>query len=84
MDAESQARWKEYSEARDDMLVHADTPIAPWTVVNSNEKKRARLEAIRSVVHRLDYEQKDPEVARAPDPFVVRPAADVMASSPIT
>ena len=84
MDAESQARWHEYSEARDEMLVHADTPAAPWTVVNSNEKKRARLESIRSVLHRLDYDQKDTEVAHAPDPFVVRSAAEVMAGSPIT
>lgn len=83
MDAESQARWDQYSEARDDLLVHADSPVAPWTVVNSNEKKRARLEAIRSVLHRLDYEHKDHDVAHEPDPFVVRPAAEVMASSPI-
>jgi polyphosphate kinase 2 len=83
MDAESQARWDQYSEARDDLLLHADSPIAPWTVVNSNEKKRARLEAIRSVLHRLDYEHKDHDVAHEPDPFVVRPAAEVMASSPI-
>jgi polyphosphate kinase 2 len=84
MDAESQARWDQYSEARDDLLVHADSPIAPWTVVNSNEKKRARLEAIRSVLHLLDYEHKDHAVAHEPDPFVVRPAAEVMAGSPIT
>jgi polyphosphate kinase 2 len=84
MDAESQARWHEYSEARNEMLVHADSTFAPWTVVNSNEKKRARLESIRSVLHGLDYEQKDPGVAHTPDPFVVRPAAEVMASSPIT
>ena len=47
-------------------------------VVNSNEKKRARLESIRHVLHSLDYEHKDTEVARAPDPFVVQPAAQVM------
>ena len=84
MDAESQARWHEYSEARDEMLIHADTRIAPWTVVNSNEKKRARLESIRSVLHHLDYAEKDSSVAGPPDPYVVRTAADVMASSPIT
>jgi polyphosphate kinase 2 len=82
MDAESQARWDDYSAARDEMLVNADIPVAPWTVVHSNEKKRARLEAIRSVLHRLDYAGKDPGVAHAPDPFVVRPAAEVMAASP--
>jgi polyphosphate kinase 2 len=84
MDAESQARWHEYSEARDEMLIHADSRIAPWTVINSNEKKRARLESIRSVLHRLDYAEKDTSVARAPDPYVARAASEVMASSPIT
>ncbi len=84
MDAESQARWHEYSEARDEMLIHADSRVAPWTVVNSNEKKRARLESIRSVLHHLEYAEKDTSVACAPDPYVVRAASEVMASSPIT
>jgi polyphosphate kinase 2 (PPK2 family) len=82
MDAEAQRRWDEYSEARDEMLVHADSPVAPWTVVNSNEKKRARLESIRSVLHAMDYELKDDAVAHEPDPFVVRPAAQVMTTAP--
>ena len=51
-------RYDEYSRARDVMLFHTDTPEAPWTVVNSNEKKRARLEAIRHVVWSLDYRRQ--------------------------
>jgi polyphosphate kinase len=79
MDQESHSRWDEYSAARNEMLIHADSDVAPWTVVNSNEKKRARLESIRHVVHTLDYEHKDHTVARPPDPRVVRRAADVLA-----
>ncbi len=84
MDAEAQSRWDEYSNARDQMLVHSDTVLAPWTIINSNEKKRARLESIRSVVHRLDYERKDPDVAHAPDPLVVRQASQIVSGTPIT
>jgi len=84
MDAKAQSRWDEYSAARDEMLVHSDTVLAPWTIINSNEKKRARLEAIRSVVHRSGYKHKDPDVAHAPDPRVVRQASQIMSGTPIT
>jgi len=46
MDAEAQSRWDEYSDARDVMMVHSDSVLAPWTIINPNEKKRARLELI--------------------------------------
>jgi polyphosphate kinase 2 len=78
MDEEAQARWDDYSRARDAVLIHTDADYAPWTVINSNEKKRARLEAIRNVVHHLDYEHKDHSVATAPDPMVLRRAVDVV------
>lgn len=78
VDEASLGKWDEYTTARDAMLIHTDSPVAPWMVVNSNEKKRARLESIRHVVHSLDYDHKDPEVAHAPDPLVVQPAAAVM------
>ena len=82
MDKESQTRCHDYSAARDAMLIHADSNIAPWTVVNSNEKKRARLESIRHVVHSLEYVHKDHSVARTPDPIVVSRAAELF--TPIT
>ncbi len=84
MDAEAQSHWDEYSDARDEMLIHSDTVLAPWTIINSNEKKRARLESIRSVVDRLDYEHKDLDVAHAPDPRVVRQASQILSGVPIT
>ena len=78
VDEASLGKWDEYTKARDAMLIHTDSPAAPWIVVNSNEKKRARLESIRHVVSALDYEHKDHEVARGADPKVVQPAANVM------
>ena len=50
--------------------------------MNSNEKKRARLESIRHVLHSIDYTDKDPKVAREPDSAVVRPARDVTEALP--
>ncbi len=78
VDEASLDKWDDYTRARDAVLIHCDSPTAPWIVVNSNEKKRARLESIRHVVHTLDYEHKDKKVAHAPDPHVVQAAVDVM------
>jgi polyphosphate kinase len=78
VDEASLDKWDDYTRARDAMLIHCDSPTAPWIVVNSNEKKRARLESMRHVVHSLDYEHKDLAVAHEPDPHVVRPAVEVM------
>ena len=81
MDEAALPRFHEYSAARDDMLVATDSAAAPWTIVNSNEKRRARLEAIRHVLASFDYDHRDHTVARAPDPRVVRPAASVLGSA---
>ena len=75
IDEASLGRFDAYTEARDAMFFYTDTSEAPWTVVNSNEKRRARLEAIRTILHTLDYDHKDEDVAHAPDPQVVQPAS---------
>ena len=75
IDEASLGKFKEYSTARDLMLSYTDTRDAPWTLVNSNEKKRARLEAIRFVVSTIPYDHQDSSVAHAPDPRVVQPAS---------
>ncbi|MCX5120974.1 polyphosphate kinase 2 [Micromonospora sp. NBC_00362] len=74
MDIASLDRWDEYTEAKEAMFFWTDTADAPWTVVKSNDKKRARLEAMRHVLHRFDYTGKDPEVVGAPDPQIIGPA----------
>lgn len=53
------------------MFFWTDTADAPWTVVKSNDKKRARLEAMRHVLNRFDYTGKDPEVVGTPDPQII-------------
>ncbi|GAA0441348.1 polyphosphate kinase 2 [Actinoplanes capillaceus] len=71
MDLASLDRWDDYTEAKEAMFFYTDTADAPWTVVKSNDKKRARLEAMRYVLHRFDYEGKDTEIVGAPDPLIV-------------
>ncbi|MFC5063027.1 polyphosphate kinase 2 [Actinomycetospora atypica] len=70
-------RWDDYTAAKEAMFFYTDTADAPWTVVKSNDKKRARLEAMRHVLARFDYPEKDPEVAHPADPAVVGPASEL-------
>lgn len=74
IDEVSVAKYDAYTKARNEMLLATNTLVAPWTIINSNEKRRARLGAIRSVLHSLDYEHKDHDVVGEPDPRVVRTA----------
>jgi polyphosphate kinase 2 len=77
MDLASLDKWDAYTEAKEAMFFYTDTADAPWTVVKSNDKKRARLEAMRHVLHRFPYQGKDHDVVRTPDPKIVGSAADV-------
>ena len=77
MDLESMDRWTSYTEAKEAMFFYTDTADAPWTVVKSNDKKRARLEAMRFVLSRFDYPDKDPEIVGEPDPAIVGSAASI-------
>ena len=56
MDLKSYTRWYDYSRARDDMITNTDTPWAPWYVVNSDDKKRARLNIITHLLSKIPYE----------------------------
>jgi polyphosphate kinase 2 len=76
-DEASVTKFAEYGKARDRMMRLSDTPHAPWTVVNSNVKKLARLEALRHVLHELPYDHKDTDLVTKADPRVVQPAAAV-------
>jgi polyphosphate kinase 2 (PPK2 family) len=71
IDLASLNRWDDYTAARNRMFAETDTDLAPWTVVKSNDKRRARLNAMRHVLAGVDYEGKDPDVATAPDPRLV-------------
>jgi polyphosphate kinase 2 len=75
MDIESLDKWDDYTEAKEAMFHYTDTPVAPWTVVKSNDKKRARLEAMRHVLSLFDYPRKDIELVGSPDNKIIGPPA---------
>jgi polyphosphate kinase 2 len=69
MDLESIYRWEDYSRAKDQMMVHTDTPASPWFVVESNNKKHARLNMIAHLLSSIEYEeveQPDVELPKRP------------------
>jgi polyphosphate kinase len=74
IDLASLDKWDEYTKAKQAMFYHTDLEDAPWTVVKSNDKKRARLEAMRYVLSCLPYEDKDESSVGRPDPLIVGPA----------
>ncbi len=76
-DLASLDKWEAYTRAKEDMFLHTDTPKAPWTVIKSNDKKRARLGAMRHVLSSVEYEGKDREIVGQPDPKIVGRAADL-------
>src|SRR5271167_1614169 len=82
MDIQSLDKWDGYTEAKEAMFHYTDTPHAPWTVVKSNDKKRARLEAIKHVLLKFDYEGKDPEVIGEPDKLLIGPPSVLSEHNP--
>lgn len=70
-DLASLDKWKEYTAAKEAMFAKTDTPWAPWLVVKSNDKKRARLEAMKWVLNIFDYDGKNPDVIGKPDPLII-------------
>jgi len=71
MDIESVNKWDEYTAAKEEMFLETDTDCAPWIVVKSNDKKRARINAMRHLLAKSDYADKDHEVVGEPDPLIV-------------
>ena len=71
MDLESADRWGAYTQAKEDMFAATDTDVAPWIVVKSNDKKRARINAMRHVLDKVDYDDKDHDAVGEPDPLIV-------------
>ena len=73
MDIVSLDKWDAYTEAKEAMFFYTDSEDAPWTVVKSNDKKRARLEAMRHILEQYDYDGKDPEIVAQPDRKIIGP-----------
>ena len=66
MDMESRSRWMEYSKCKDDMFFHTDIPQAPWFVVPSDDKKRARLNCIAHLLSMIPYQDLKPRPPKIP------------------
>ncbi|MGE9293755.1 MAG: polyphosphate kinase 2, partial [Puniceicoccales bacterium] len=77
MDVESLGRWDEYTKAKESMLFYTDTADAPWTIVRSDDKKRARLNAIKYLLNQIPYQGKDESLLKGMDPLVVGSAKDI-------
>ncbi len=71
IDMASLDKWDDYTKAKEAMFFHTDTADAPWTVIKSDCKKRARLNAMRYVLHKLPYTNKDLEHIASLDPLLV-------------
>ncbi len=81
IDKASLDKWDDYTEAKEAMFFYTDTADAPWTIVKSNDKRRARLEAMRFFLSALPYPGKDERVVHTPDPLIVGGAAHVIGRS---
>lgn len=75
------SKWDDYTEAKEAMFFYTDTADAPWTVIKSNDKKRARLNCMTHFLHHLPYAGKDRKVLKEPDPRIVGPASHLIGHS---
>ena len=74
VDIQSLDRWDDYTEAKDAMFFHTHTGDAPWTIIRSDDKKRARLNCIRHFLHSLDYPGKDEKaIGKVDDKIILSP-----------
>ncbi|WMT91615.1 polyphosphate kinase 2 [Pelagibacterium sp. H642] len=80
VDLQALEKWDEYTAARNEMFVATDTPATPWTVIRANDKKRARIAAIQSVLWPIAYKDKDfsaigeidHKIVMSPEAFLAR------------
>jgi polyphosphate kinase 2 len=77
VDLASLDKWEEYTKAKEAMFFHTDTADAPWTVIKSDCKKRARLNAMRYILHKLPYSNKELDRVGPLDPLLVGRASVV-------
>jgi polyphosphate kinase 2 (PPK2 family) len=81
IDKASLDKWDDYTEAKEAMFFYTNTADAPWTIVKSNDKKRARLNCMRHFLSTIDYPDKDLSIATPPDPLIVGGAGHVVHSA---
>jgi polyphosphate kinase 2 len=81
IDLASLDKWDDYTEAKEAMFFYTDTADAPWTVVKSDDKKRARLNCMLHFLNSVDYPDKDLKVVKSYDPLIVGHAGHVIHQS---
>ena len=78
IDTASIEKWDDYSKAHQDIFRFTHTAAAPWTVIRSNDQRRARLESIRWVLNEMDYAGKDKKLIGKPDPQIAGTGPDLL------
>ena len=78
VDQASKDKWVEYTQAKEAMFFYTDTADAPWTIIKSDDKKRARLNCLQHFLSTLDYPDKDEKVVRGPDPLIIGTSSQVI------
>jgi polyphosphate kinase len=81
IDKASLDKWDDYTEAKEAMFFYTDTADAPWVIVKSNDKKRARLNCMRHFLSTIDYPGKDLAVVGVVDPLIVGHASQVLSGA---
>ena len=72
------SKWNEYTRAKEAMFFYTDTAACPWTIIKSDDKKRARLNCMQYFLSKLDYPDKDLEVVSNPDPLIIGSPSQVI------
>jgi len=78
IDRLSRDKWEEYTQAKLNMFFHTDTADCPWTIIKSDDKKRARTNCMNHFLYHLDYPGKDHSVVIRPDPLIVGSPSQVI------
>ena len=78
IDKASLDKWDDYTEAKEAMFFYTDTADAPWTIIKSDDKRRARLNCMQYFLSVLPYPNKNKRLGLAPDPLIVGTSAHVI------
>lgn len=82
IDYQSLDRWSDYSAAIEEMFRRTDSGVAPWTVIRADDKRRARIAAIRAVLSAIPYAGRTEDAARPPDPAICGAAGAIPLATP--
>ena len=78
VDLASLDKWNGYTDAKEAMFFYTDTADAPWTVIKSDDKKRARVACLRHFLSHIPYPDKNTDAVTSPDPLILGPATRVV------